>query len=286
MHRPWHRDPLPGPSVSPTADERLEGMVHRAFSPPVEALARVRAEVMADFTTTSPPSPVHRDRSWFAVGGAALAALVLMVGAAVAGSAPGGPFYEWRLGLESSAFPAVGTSGRYDAEIRYLDARFAEFTAAVAAGRSDAAAAAGSAYRSTLADLTSMTTMSKVEADRLSADLVQQSTALASLSSSGSRTDRPIHPFGDGFGRDRRGRPRRWRVGSRAWRRRDRSRHLLRRAGRRERVSDPGPDEPPESRRRAEQIRRRGAVATGTGMVGVVRLTALGASGRPMETGR
>jgi hypothetical protein len=181
MRLPWRRDPT-SDSAADAFGAEFGSKVHRAFGTPVESVAGVRHQILTEFSATAMRRTAGRRRSWATVAGAALVVVVTVVGGASFGSGPGGPLYTWRLSVESWAFPAATSNARYEAELRYLDARFAELTAAVSSGRPDAAQAAGAAYRAALADLLAMSSMPGVDGDRLGTDLARQSGALASLS--------------------------------------------------------------------------------------------------------
>ena len=70
----------------------------------------------------------------------------LTIGAALAGSRPGGPFYAARLWVEEQTLPA-DANARAAAQLARLDARLAEATAAAKAGNGAAVTAALEAYR-------------------------------------------------------------------------------------------------------------------------------------------
>jgi hypothetical protein len=182
MRVPWRRDPL-AKTTDGAIDPELDSRIHRAFRLRIDSLARVRGDILAEFSAASTGRvATHRNRRWMPVAGVAMMLVVVAAGAAAFGSGPGGPLYAWRQTAESLTLPADASNARYEAELRYLDARFVELTAAVSAGRSDAAKAAGDAYRAALADLISMSSTPGIDRDRLGTMLARESGTLASLS--------------------------------------------------------------------------------------------------------
>ena len=112
----------------------------------------------------APPSPLVPTRAvqapphrrvglrFFRVPAAMAAALVLIglltVGAALAGSGPGGPFYASRLWIEELTLPA-DPDARAEAQLARLEQRLEEAAEAAAAGNGAAVTAALDAYRAT-----------------------------------------------------------------------------------------------------------------------------------------
>jgi hypothetical protein len=74
---------------------------------------------------------------------------VLTVGAALAGSGPGGPFYAARLWVEDVTLP-TDANARAEAQLARLEARLAEAAAAAEAGNGAAVTAALEAYRAAM----------------------------------------------------------------------------------------------------------------------------------------
>ena len=158
----WGDDGGLRPQLDAYADARLRA--------DADARARSRARVMAEARAAShaarasasaqaagpvarrlPAEPrarfvFHRFRMPAAVAATLLLVGVLTVGAAVAGSGPGGPFYAARLWLEERTLPA-DADARAAAQLVRLDARLDEATAAADAGNGAAVTAALEAYR-------------------------------------------------------------------------------------------------------------------------------------------
>jgi hypothetical protein len=128
-----------------------------------EARARSRARVMAEAraasdaarVAASPIQALPRRRlvfGRFRVPAAIAATLLLVgaltVGAALAGSGPGGPFYAARLWAEEMTLP-TDADARAAAQLARLEARLTEAAAAAEAGNGTAVTAALEAYRTT-----------------------------------------------------------------------------------------------------------------------------------------
>jgi len=103
----------------------------------------------------SPVQAVPRHRSVFgrfrvpaAIAATLLLVGALTVGAALAGSGPGGPLYAARLWVEELTLP-TDADARAEAQIARLEARLAEAAAAAEAGNGAAVTAALDAYRAT-----------------------------------------------------------------------------------------------------------------------------------------
>ena len=141
-----------------------------------EARARSRARVMAEARAASdalraaasapaagplqaqrpgaggvPPASRHRlvfgrFRVPAVVAATLLLVSVLTVGAALAGSGPGGPLYAARLWVEEQTLP-TDTAARAEAQVARLDARLGEAAAAAETGNGAAVTAALEAYR-------------------------------------------------------------------------------------------------------------------------------------------
>jgi hypothetical protein len=164
----WGDDGGLRPQLDAYADARLRA--------DPETRARSRARVMAEARAASnalraaasaaaagptqaqrpgaggvPRAPRHRlvfgrSRVPAAVAATLLLVGVLTVGAALAGSGPGGPFYAARLWVEEQTLPA-GADARAAAQLARLAARLAEGVAAAQAGNGSAVTAALEAYR-------------------------------------------------------------------------------------------------------------------------------------------
>ena len=164
----WGDDGGLRPQLDAYADARLRA--------DPEARARSRARVMAEAraasnalraaasaaaagpTQAQPPGPgsvpfaprdrlvLGRFRVPVAVAATLLLVGVLTIGAALAGSGPGGPFYAARLWVEEQTLP-VDANARAVAQLARLDARLVEATAAAETGNGAAVTAALEAYR-------------------------------------------------------------------------------------------------------------------------------------------
>ena len=151
----WGDDGGLRPQLDAYADARLRA--------DPEARARSRASVMAEARAVahtrrlaaSPVQALPRHRSVFgrfrvpaAIAATLLLVGALTVGAALAGSGPGGPFYAARLWVEELTLP-TDADARAEAQIARLEARLAEAAAAAEAGNGAAVTAALDAYRAT-----------------------------------------------------------------------------------------------------------------------------------------
>ena len=162
----WGDDGGLRPQLDAYADARLRA--------DPEARARSRARVMAEARTASSAARVaaspaadqpdarpatrsvtasHRPGLVFgrfrvpaAVAATLLLVGVLTIGAAIAGSRPGGPFYPARLWVEEQTLPA-DANARAAAQLARLDVRLGEATTAAKAGNGAAVTAALEAYR-------------------------------------------------------------------------------------------------------------------------------------------
>ncbi|HSW43529.1 MAG TPA: DUF5667 domain-containing protein [Patescibacteria group bacterium] len=168
----WGDDGGLRPQLDAYADARLRA--------DPEARARARARVMAEARTASnarlvaasPPAAARTDakpggnpvrsvprhhlvigrfRVPAAIAATLLLAAALTVGAALAGSGPGGPFYAARLWAEELTLPTDADS-RTEAHLARLEARLAEAGQAAQASNSGAVSAALEAYRETADD--------------------------------------------------------------------------------------------------------------------------------------
>jgi len=142
---------------------RLDAYADARLRADPEARARSRASVMAEARAVAhtrrlaanPVQALPRHRlvfGRFRVPAAIAATLLLVgaltVGAALAGSGPGGPFYAARLWVEELTLP-TDADARAEAQIARLEARLAEAAAAAEAGNGAAVTAALDAYRAT-----------------------------------------------------------------------------------------------------------------------------------------
>lgn len=136
---------------------RLETYADALLTPDPAGLARVRLSVVAEARVRAGrrgASGLARlsgglfRRPALGLAGAMLAFLVL-AGAALAGSGPGGPLYDARLWIETVTLP-TDPAARTEAEFARLESRLGEATAAASSGDVSAVAAALDAYRSTV----------------------------------------------------------------------------------------------------------------------------------------
>ena len=159
----------------------LESRAHRVFDPSADTLTRVRASVVSSAGAVPRSRQTYRRRDQLRlVAGTAFVTAAVVLAVSLTGSGPGGPLYSARLAVESWTLPGA-PAARYQAELRLLDERFAELTAALAAGQPDAASAASAAYQNSLSDLMAMTADGGGDPSLLSADLDRQSSTLHAL---------------------------------------------------------------------------------------------------------
>jgi hypothetical protein len=151
------------------------------FDPSADTLTRVRASVVSSAGAVPRSRQTYRRRDQLRlVAGTAFVTAAVVLAVSLTGSGPGGPLYSARLAVESWTLPGA-PAARYQAELRLLDERFAELTAALAAGQPDAAVAASAAYQNALGDLMATTADGGGDPALLSADLDRQSSTLRAL---------------------------------------------------------------------------------------------------------
>ena len=197
----WGDDGGLRPQLDAYADERLRA--------DPEARARSRARVMAEARAASEaarvaassqsaraasPSPAARSlppeprprlvfghfRMPAAIAATLLLVGVLTVGAALAGSGPGGPFYAARLWVEELTLP-TDAEARAAARLAHLEARLAEATAAAEAGSGAAVTAALDAYRAAADAALSGAGVDVTQREHLAAQLGRHAAVLAAL---------------------------------------------------------------------------------------------------------
>jgi hypothetical protein len=183
----WGDDGGLRPQLDAYADARLRA--------DPEARARSRARVMAEARAVAHPrrlaaSPVQampRHRSVFgrfrvpaAIAATLLLVGALTVGAALAGSGPGGPFYAGRLWVEELTLP-TDADARAKAQLARLDARLAEAAAAAQAGNGAAVTAALDAYRATVEAALADASLDPTRREHLAAQLGRNVVVLQAL---------------------------------------------------------------------------------------------------------
>jgi hypothetical protein len=192
----WGDDGGLRPQLGAYADARLRA--------DPEARARSRANVMAEARAASdaarmdatapaarlaasPAQALPRHRSVFgrfrvpaAVAATLLLVGALTVGAALAGSGPGGPFYAARLWVEGLTLP-TDADARAEAQVARLEARLAEAAAAAEAGNGAAVTAALEAYRATVEAALGDAGLDPTRREHLAAELGRHVVVLQAL---------------------------------------------------------------------------------------------------------
>jgi hypothetical protein len=181
-----NEDPLKGDLVGDDVERRLAAYASARLEPSASAAARMRASVLAAARISPGAAVQRRPMSWrprrWAVAGLLAATLLVAGGVGSAlGAGPASPLYGLRLWLENVTLPAEANA-RADAQLDLLSQRLNEAHAAVAAGDSNAVAAALAAYRAEIEALLATADGDDARLAKLEAALGTHLVALGVLS--------------------------------------------------------------------------------------------------------